>query len=83
MACGGLPQFDVDLATLLLLAIGEDRVVVFLQRCFHAVEAVELDETGSHKLIGALVRAQTDLGRLDLGEVLLNLLLGRGVRKIA
>jgi hypothetical protein len=77
------PQLNVDLAALLLLAVREDRVVVLLQCCLHAVETVELNEASAHKLVGALVCAQTNLGRLDLGEVLLDLLLGRCVREIA
>lgn len=79
----GLPQLHVDLSTLLLLAVGENRVVVLLQGSLHTVEAVEFDETGAHELVGALVCAQTDLGRLNLGEVLLNLLLCGGVGEVA
>lgn len=83
MLCRNLPELNVDLATLLLLAVREDRVVVLLQRCLHAVEAVELNEAGAHELVGALVCAQADLGRLDFGKVLLDLLFCGGVRKVA
>jgi hypothetical protein len=77
------PEFNVDLATFLLLAVGEDGVVVLLQSCLHAVEAVEFDEAGAHKLVGALVRAQTDLGRLDFGEMLFDLLFCGSVGEVA
>lgn len=72
---GSLPQFDVDLATFaLLLAVGEERVVVLLQAGLHAVEAVEFDETCAHELVCAFVGAEADLGGLDLCKVLLDLL---------
>lgn len=47
------------------------------------IEAIEFQEAGAHELIGALVCAQTDLSRLDLCEVLLDLLLSRAVGKVA
>lgn len=78
-----LPELNVDLTAFLLLAVGENGVVVLLETLLHAVVAVELDETGAHELVCALVCAETDLGRFDLREVLLDLLLGRGVGKIA
>jgi hypothetical protein len=65
-----LPQLNVDLAAFLLLAVGEDGVVVLLQARLHSVEAVELDEAGAHKLLVSFVCAQADLGRVQLGEVL-------------
>jgi hypothetical protein len=52
-----LPQLNVDLATFLLLAVGEDGVVVLLQARLHSVEAVELDEAGAHELLGSFVCA--------------------------
>lgn len=58
-------------------------MVVFLQACLHAVKAVELDKACTHELVGALVRAEPDLSGLDFGEVLVNLLLGGAVWKIA
>ena len=78
-----LPELNVDLAAFLLLAVGEDGVVVLLKTLLHAVVAVELDEAGAHEFVCALVCAETDLGGLDLREVLLDLLLGRGVGKVA
>jgi hypothetical protein len=78
-----VPQFDVDLATFLRLAVGEDRVVVLLQTGLHAVEAVELDEACAHELVVALVCAQTDLGWVELFEVLGDGLFGCGVREVA
>jgi hypothetical protein len=78
-----LPELNVDLAAFLLLAVVEDGVVVLLEALLHAVVAIELDEAGAHELICALVCAETDLGGLDLREVLLDLLLGRGVGKVA
>ena len=78
-----LPELNVDLTAFLLLAVGENGVVVLLETLLHAVVAIELDETGAHELVCALVCAETDLGGLDLREVLLDLLLGRGVGKVA
>jgi hypothetical protein len=78
-----LPQFNVNFATFLLLAIGEDGVVVLLQAGFHAVEAIELKETGAHKLLASFVRAQADIGRVELGEVFGDRLLRSSIRKIA
>jgi hypothetical protein len=78
-----LPELNVDLAALLPLGIGEDRVVVLLQARLHTIEAVELDEAGSHELVGTLVCAQADLGRLDLLKVFRNRLLGGSVGQVA
>lgn len=78
-----LPELNVDLAAFLLLAVSEDGVVVLLETLLHAVVAIELDKAGPHELVCALVCAETDLGGLDLREVLLDLLLGRGVGKVA
>ena len=58
-------------------------MVVFLQTSLHAVKAVEFDKAGAHELVGALVCAQTDFCGFNLGKVLLDLLLGRGVGKVA
>lgn len=77
------PQLDVDLATLLLLAVREDGVVVLLETCLHAVETIKFDEAGTHELVGTLVCAQANLGRLNLCKVLLDLLLGGGVGEVA
>jgi hypothetical protein len=78
-----LPQLDVDLAAFLLLAVGENGVVVLLQAGLHAIKAVELDEAGAHELLGSFVCAQPDLGRVQLGEVLCNGFFRRGVGKVA
>lgn len=79
-----LPELNVDLATFaVLLAVGEERVVVLLQARLHAIEAIELDEACAHKLVCALVCAKTDLGGLDLDKVLFDLLLGCAVGKVA
>jgi len=78
-----LPKLDVNLATLLLLAVWEDRVVVLFQARLHAVEAVELEETGAHELLGALVCSEADVCGVEFGEVLGDGLFGRGVRKVA
>jgi hypothetical protein len=58
-------------------------VVVLLQARHHTVVAVKFDEACAHELFGALVCAETDLGRLDLFEMLLDLLLRSAVGKIA
>ena len=78
-----LPELNVDLAALLSLGVGEDRVVVFLQTRLHTVVAVELHEASSHELVGTLVCAQADLGGLDLCKVFLDGLLGSSVRQVA
>lgn len=79
-----LPQLDIDLATLAtLLSIREERMVVLLQASLHAIEAVELDKTCAHELVGALVRTEANFSRLDFNEMLFNLLLGGGVGKVA
>jgi hypothetical protein len=81
--CCSLPELNVDLAALLPLGIGEDRVVVLLQTRLHTIEAVELDEASSHELVGTLVCAQADLGRLDLLKVFRDRLLGGSVGQVA
>jgi hypothetical protein len=77
-----LPQLDVDLTTFLLLGIGEDGVVVLLQTRLHAVEAVELDKARAHELFVILVVSETDVDWVQLGEVLGDGLLRRGVRQV-
>jgi len=74
-----LPQLNVDLATFLLLGIGEDRMMVLFQTRLHAVKAVELDEARAHELFVIFVVSQTDIDRVQLREVLGDGLLRRGV----
>ena len=78
-----IPQLNVDLPALLLLGVGENRVVVLLQARHHAVVTIELDKTCAHELLGTLVCAQADFAGLDLLEVLLDLLFRSGVREVA
>ena len=80
---GILPQLNIDLPALLLLGVGENRVMVLLQARHHTVVAVEFDETGAHELFSALVCTETDIGRLDLFEMLLDLLFRSAVGKVA
>jgi hypothetical protein len=58
-------------------------VVVLLQACHHTVVAVEFDEAGAHELLCTLVCTETDVGRLDLFEMLLDLLFRGAVGKVA
>jgi len=58
-------------------------VVVFLQRCLHAVETLKFDEAGAHELVVLLVRAHADLERLDFLEVGFDSFLGGGEGEVA
>ena len=69
-----IPQLDVDLATFLSLRVVNDGVVELQQRGLHVVEALEFDEAATHGFARVLVGAETDLERLKLLEVLLDLL---------
>ena len=57
--------------------------MVLLQARHHTVVAVEFDEAGAHELLSALVCTETDVGGLDLFEMLLDLLFRSTVGKVA
>ena len=77
------PELHVDLATFLLLGIGEHRMMVLHQCGLHVVITFEFDEATAHGLAGVLVGAKADLERLEFGEMFFDLLLGRAEGQIA